>query len=40
MGYSICRMAVFENGPIFRTFGVFPSGFLHRATVNHLQNGF
>ena len=40
MGYSLCMMADFENALISRIFGVFWSGFLHRATVIDLQNGF
>ena len=40
MGYSLCMMADFENALISRIFGVFWSGFLHRKTVNDLQNGF
>ena len=40
MGYSLCMMADFENALISRIFGVFWRGFLHRTTVNDLQNGF
>ena len=40
MGYSLCMMADFENALISRIFGVFWSVFLHRTTVNDLQNGF
>ena len=40
MGYSLCMMADFENAIISRIFGVFWNGFLHRTTVNDLQNGF
>ena len=40
MGYSLCMMAHFQNGLISRAFGVFWGGFLHRTTVNDLQNGF
>ena len=36
MGYSLCMMADFKNGPISRIFSVFLSGFLHRTTLNHL----
>ena len=36
MGYSLCRMADFENALISRIFGVFLSGVLHRTTLNHL----
>ena len=39
MGYSLCMMADFENALISRIFGVFWNGFLHRTTVNDLQNG-
>ena len=40
MGYSLCRMADFQNGLISRIFSVFWSGFLPRTTVNDLYNGF
>ena len=40
MGYSLCMMADFQSALIFRIFGVFLSGFLHRTTVNDLKNGF
>ena len=40
MGYSLCMMADFQNALIFRIFVVFRSGFLHRTTLNDLQNGF
>ena len=40
MGYSLCMMADFENALISHIFGVFWRGFLHRTTVNDLQNGF
>ena len=40
MGYSLCIMADFKNALISRIFGVFWSAFLHRTTVNDLQNGF
>ena len=33
-------MAGCQNGLISRIFGVFWSGFLHRTTVNDLNNGF
>ena len=36
MGYSLCMMADFQNGLIFRICNVFWSGFLHRTTVNDL----
>ena len=36
MGYSLCRMADFENALISRVFGVFWSGYLQRTTVNDL----
>ena len=35
-GYSLWMMANFENALISGIFGVFWSGFLHRATVNDL----
>ena len=37
---SLFVMTDFENGVIFRVFGVFWSGFLHRTTVNNLWSGF
>ena len=40
MGYSLCMMADFQDALIFRIFVVFWSGFLHRTTLNDLQNGF
>ena len=40
MGYSLFRMAAFQNAPISRIFGIFWSGFLDRTTLNHLYNGF
>ena len=40
MGYSLCLMADFQNGLIFRIFSVFCSGFLHKTTLNDLFNGF
>ena len=40
MGYSLCIMVDFQNGLISRIFVVFWSGFLHRTTVNDLNNGF
>ena len=36
MGYSLCMMADFQNGLISPIFGVFLSGFLHRAALNDL----
>ena len=36
IGYSLCMMVDFQNGPIARIFGVFSSGFLHRTIVNDL----
>ena len=36
VGYSLCRMADFQNGLISRILGPFSSGFLHRTTVNDL----
>ena len=38
MGYSLCKMADFQNRLISRIFGVFCSGFLHRTTVIFLYN--
>ena len=40
MGYSLCMMADFQNGPISRIFVFFSSGFLHRTTLNDFKNGF
>ena len=40
MGYSLCMTADFKNGLISRLFNAFWSAFLHRTTVNDLQNGF
>ena len=40
MGYSLCMIADFQNVLISRIFGVFSSGFLHRTTLNDLENGF
>ena len=40
MGYSLCIMAHFQNGLISRILGLFSSDFLHKTTVNDLQNGF
>ena len=40
MGYSLCMLGSFENDLISRIFGVFWSDFLHRKTVNDLQNAF
>ena len=37
---GLCKMADFQNSLIFRIFRVFSIGFLHRTTVNDLQNGF
>ena len=37
---GLCMMADFENALISRIFCVFWSGFLHKTTVNDLQNGF
>ena len=36
MGYSLWRMADFQNALISGIFGVFCSGFLHRTTLNDL----
>ena len=33
-GYSLCKMADFQNGVISQILGVFSSGILHRTTVN------
>ena len=30
----------FQNGLIYQLFSVFSSGFLHKTTLNHLENGF
>ena len=35
MGYSLCRMADFQNALISGIFGVFWTGFLDRTTLNH-----
>ena len=40
MGYSLCKMADFENALISRIFGVFWSGFLQRTTVNDFRMDF
>ena len=37
-GYSLCKMADFQNRLISRIFGVFSSGFLHRTTLIFLYN--
>ena len=34
MGYSLCRMADFQNALISRIFGIFSSGCLQRTTVD------
>ena len=39
-GYNLCMMAVFQNRLISLIFGVFSSGFLHRATLIWLKNPF
>ena len=36
MGYSLCKMADFQNALISPICGVFSGGFLHRITVNDL----
>ena len=36
MGYSLCMMADFKNGPFSRILGVFSIGFLSRTTLNDL----
>ena len=38
MGYSLCMMGDFQNGPIFRIFCDFLTGFLHRTTLNDKKN--
>ena len=40
MGYSLCKMADFQNRFISRIFGVFSSGFFHRTTLVFLSNRF
>ena len=40
MGYSLCKMANFQNRLISQIFDVFSSGFLHRTTLMLLKNGF
>ena len=40
MGYSLCMMADFQNGFIFRIFGAFSSGFLHTTNVNDFRMDF
>ena len=40
MGYSLCMMADFQNGLLFRIISVFSIGFSHRKTSNDLFNGF
>ena len=39
-GYRLSMIAHFQNGLISWTFGLFPSGFLHRTSVNHSWNRF
>ena len=39
-GYRLCMMPNFQIRRISRIFSAFSSGFLHRTTLNHLQNGF
>ena len=36
MGYSLCMIADFQNGPISRIFSASWSGFFHKTTVNDL----
>ena len=36
IGYSLCRMADFQNGLISRIFSFFWSGFLYRTSLNDL----
>ena len=38
MGYSLCIMGGFQNGLISQIFSVFWSGFLHKTSLNDLQN--
>ena len=38
-GYSLCKMADFQNRLISQIFGVFASSFLHRTTPIILYNG-
>ena len=40
MGYNLCMMGDFQNGPIFRIFSVFCGGFLYQTSLKDLQNGF
>ena len=40
MGYSLCMIAHFQNCLISRILSGFWSGFLHKTTLNALQNGF
>ena len=40
MGYSLCKMALFQNCRISRIFGVCSCGFLHRTTLMFLWNRF
>ena len=40
MGYSLCKMADFQNCLISRIFSVFFSGLLHRTVVTFLGNLF
>ena len=40
MGYSLCKMADFQNRLISGLFGVFSRGFLHRTTLMFLQYSF
>ena len=36
MGYSLCMIGDFENGPISRIFSVIWSSFLYRTTLNDM----
>ena len=40
MGYNLFMMVEFQNVLISRIFGVFPTGFFSKATLNDLYNGF
>ena len=40
MFYTLCMMADFQSGLIFRIFSVFWRVFLQRTTVNDLQKNF
>ena len=40
MGYKLSMIVDFQNSIISRIFSVFLSGFVHKTTLNALQNGF